>query len=44
VLAGVALAGAVLSALIIESNPATAASETVEQDDRAPGVALADTV
>jgi MFS family permease len=44
VLAGVALAGAVLSALIIESNPATAASETVEQSERAPGVALVDSV
>ena len=44
VLAGVALAGAVLSALIIESNPATAASETVEQGERAPGAALVDSV
>ena len=44
VLAGVALAGAVLSALIIESNPAQAVSETVEQGERAPGVALVDSV
>jgi EmrB/QacA subfamily drug resistance transporter len=42
VLAAVAAVGAVLSALIIESNPAVSAAESAEQDDRAPGAVLAD--
>jgi EmrB/QacA subfamily drug resistance transporter len=44
VLAAVAAVAAVLSALIIESNPAAAAVGPAEQDERAPAAAVADGV
>ncbi|MDX6580346.1 MAG: hypothetical protein QOJ47_1895, partial [Gaiellales bacterium] len=44
VLAAIAAVAAVLSAVIIESNPAAAVAGPVEQDERAPAAAVADSV